>query len=291
MLLILASHLEYFQIQWNWSKLYLSTKRWQTWLQQLQTNLPITQPEQNLWKTSLSEISPFSREKWTTLSISAWFPKQTLYITCSNQPHRKSMCCSRQKSLCMQSFCHIRFQYISVNGTDSELLLIKHGVSQGSILGPLLLLLYISDLHKAIAFSKIHHFDDDTDFLYESPSLKDIDRKINYDMPRVTHWLRANRISLNVAKTEIILFGSCRTKITKNLNFQISGQKIKTKAQTKCLGIILDEHFNFKKQIETVKQNPARATGVLANLRHYVPKKVLKSIYYVIFDSNIRYGC
>ena len=94
------------------------------------------------------------------------------------------------------------------------------------ILGPLLFLLYINDLHKAITFSKIHHLaDDDTNFLYESRSLKDINRKINHDMSRVTHWLRANRISLNVAKTEIILFRSCRTKITRKLNFQISGQK------------------------------------------------------------------
>ena len=72
-----------------------------------------------------------------------------------------------------------------------------------------------NDLHKAITFSKIHNFADDTNFLYESPSLKDINRKINYDMSRVTHWLRANRISLNVAKIEIILFCSCITKITK----------------------------------------------------------------------------
>ena len=110
-------------------------------------------------------------------------------------------------------------------------------------------------------------------------------------MSRVTHWLRANRISLNVAKTEIILFRSCRTKITKKLNLRISGQKIRTKTQTKYLGVILDEHLNFKKQIETVKQKLARAAGVLAKLRHYVSKKVLKSIYYAIFDSNMRYGC
>ena len=78
---------------------------------------------------------------------------------------------------------------------------------------------YINDLHKAITFSKIHHFADNTNFLYESLSLENINRKINYDMSRVKHWLRAYRISLNVAKTEIILFYSCRTKITKKLNF------------------------------------------------------------------------
>ena len=66
-------------------------------------------------------------------------------------------------------------------------------------------------------------------------------------MSRVTNWLGACRISFKVAKTEIILFLSCRTKITEKLNFQISGQKIKTKTQRKYLGVILDEHVQIDK--------------------------------------------
>ena len=96
---------------------------------------------------------------------------------------------------------------------------------------------------------------------------------------------------MNVAKTKIILFRSYRTKITKKLNFRLSCQKIKTQTQTKDLGVILDEHLNFKKQINKVKQKLARDTGLLGKLKRYVPKKVLKSIYYVIFHSNMRYGC
>ena len=90
-------------------------------------------------------------------------------------------------------------------------------------------------------------------------------------MSRVTLQLRANRISFNVAKTEIILFPSCKTKITKKLNFQISGQKIKTKTQTKYLAVILDEHLIFKKQIDKVKQKLARAS--LPRLDTMYPKR------------------
>ena len=57
------------------------------------------------------------------------------------------------------------------------------------------------------------------------------------------------------------------------------------------MGVILDEHLNFKKQIDAVKQKLSRATGILAELRHYVPQKILKSMHYTIFDSNMRYGC
>ena len=127
-----------------------------------------------------------------------------------------------------KNYLQNRFQYMSVHGTDSELLFIKYGVSQKSILGQLLFLPRINDLHKTITFSKIHHFTDDTNFLYERPTLKDSNRKINYDLSRTTHWLRANRMSLDVAKIKIILFRSYRTKITKKLNFRINAPKIKT---------------------------------------------------------------
>ena len=123
--------------------------------------------------------------------------------------------------------------------TDSELLLMEHLVLQGSIFRPLLFFFYINDFHKAITFSQLNHFTDDT-LLYESPSLKDMNRKINYDMPRVTHWLRANKISLILAKTETILFHLDRTKIAKKLNFRTSRLKINAKTQAKYLGVILD---------------------------------------------------
>ena len=82
------------------------------------------------------------------------------------------------------------------------------GVPQDSILGPLLFLIYINDLSKAIIFSSVHHFADDTNILYVSSSLKDINKKINHDLSNLVQWLRTNKISLNVGKTEIVIFKS-----------------------------------------------------------------------------------
>ena len=76
-------------------------------------------------------------------------------------------------------------------------------------------------------------------------SLKKINIYINHDLFEIAQWLRANRISLNEAKTEIILFHPKGKNITKNLNFRISAQKINPVKQSKYLGIYVDEHLEL----------------------------------------------
>ena len=128
-----------------------------------------------------------------------------------------------------------RTQHTAINNDISETLPINIGVPQGSVLGPLLFLIYINNLHNIVTYSDIHHFADDTNLLYASKSIKDINRKVNLDLKNIIHWLRASKISLKADKTDLILFQSKNKVITKNLNFQISGQKIHPLTQTKYL--------------------------------------------------------
>ena len=106
-------------------------------------------------------------------------------------------------------------QYTEVNNTSSQILPMKNGVPQGSALRPLLFLIYINDLRNVVQYSYIHHFGDDTNLLCSSKSLKDINKEINFELKKFVHWLRANKISLNANKTDLILFRSKRKQITK----------------------------------------------------------------------------
>ena len=115
--------------------------------------------------------------------------------------------------------------------------------------------------------------------------------KINFELKNIVHWLRANKISLNTKKTEIVLFRSQKTIIKKNMNFRISGQKINIMKETKYLGMIMDEHLTFKNHMDTVKLKLNRANGLLAKLRHYVNPTLLRTIYYAIFEPHLQYGC
>ena len=99
-----------------------------------------------------------------------------------------------------ESYLVGRKQYTSINGFDSSESILMHGVPQGSVLGPLLFLIYINDLHNCIKNSNTFHFADDTNLLY-MPKKKlrniNISRILNKDLKSLNHWLLANKISLN----------------------------------------------------------------------------------------------
>ena len=80
------------------------------------------------------------------------------------------------------------------------------GVPQGPVLGWLLFLIYINDLHKSIRFSKTYHFADDTIIIKSNPLLDRLSKQVNKSLSHLTNWLRANKLSFNVKKTEPVIF-------------------------------------------------------------------------------------
>ena len=131
---------------------------------------------------------------------------------------------------------------------------------------------------------------DDTNVLICNKSLKKINKYINHDLSQIVQWLRANRISLNAGKTEIILFRPKGKNITKNFNFRIIGQKINPIKQTKYLVIYLDEDLTRNYQINQTKSKLSRSFSFLAKLRYYIKMYLHKTVYFAIFDSILRYG-
>ena len=93
------------------------------------------------------------------------------------------------------------------------------GVPQGSVLGPLLFLLYINDLNQAIKFCKVHHFADD--LLCLSNPIKKLNKLVNADLKHLFNWLNANKISLNVKKTEMVIFISKQKKFEGDLKIKL----------------------------------------------------------------------
>ena len=111
-----------------------------------------------------------------------------------------------------KSYLSNRKQYVSINGYDSNLADVKFGVPQGWVLGLLLFLTYINDLNETLKFCKVHHSADDTNLIHLSKSVYRLNKYVNLGLKNLTYWLNANRISLNVKITELVIFKHQRKK-------------------------------------------------------------------------------
>ena len=189
-----------------------------------------------------------------------------------------------------KSYLNNRKQYVSINGFNSELNDIKCGVPQGSVLGPLLFLLYINDLHASITFSKVHHFADDTNLLHFRSSIKLLNKQINCDLKHLVNWLNANKISLNISKTELVLFKPLKKELDNELKIKLNGKKLYPTSSVKYLGVKIDSNLNWKEHMNSIAVKLNRANAVLSKLKVYVSFSILKSIYYSIFESNLNYA-
>ena len=118
-----------------------------------------------------------------------------------------------------------RVQFVSINGFNSTEEVMKLGVPQGSVLGPLLFLIYINDLHISLKYSKKRLFADDTNLLIKSKFLKQLQKHLNLDLRRLNKWLKANKIHLNASKTELLIFRHPNKPINYNLKIKIDGKK------------------------------------------------------------------
>ena len=188
-----------------------------------------------------------------------------------------------------ESYLTNRQQFVSINGHHSDYSTTQHGVPQGSVLGPLLFLIYINDLHTCIKNARTFHFADDTNLLF-TPSHTNFLRKLNVDLKSLNHWLMANKISLNASKTELIVFREPNTPLP-ILNIKLNGVKLIPKTQIKYLGLVMDEHLTFKPHINILNAKLKRANNLLAISRHYLSPNLLKQIYYAQFHSHLTYGC
>ena len=192
----------------------------------------------------------------------------------------------------ISSFLSGRKQHVSINGHNSGNLDITCGVPQGSTLGPLLFLIYINDLRFCLKYATSSHFADDTCLLYASKKLKTLETNLNYDLKSCSEWLKANRLSLNVKKTELLLFHSNRKKDEQlNFSIKINNKKIIPSKNVKYLGLHIDDRLSWDFHVNQLGKKLSRANGILSKLRYYAPKDTLISVYNSIFYSHVLYGC
>ena len=189
------------------------------------------------------------------------------------------------------SYLSNRTQTCLMNSFMSTPKLVKCGVPQGTILGPLLFLLYINDLPNCLYFSQPRMYADDTSLTFASADLKHIDDCLNYDLNRVYTWLSANKLALNLTKTEFMLVAS-RQKLStfpEIPSFSINDHPMEQVSSTKSLGVHIDQNMNWECHVQNICKKIASALGAIKRIRHLIPFNILINVYDALVQPHFNY--
>jgi hypothetical protein len=182
-----------------------------------------------------------------------------------------------------------RQQYCTFKSQSSKAERITCGVPQGSILGPLLFLIYINDLGTISTQLTSILFADDSNLFAEGSNLQNLQNIVNSEMPNLMDWLSSNRLSLNIKKTHIMVFGKLSEEIKKQVAITISGYTLDVVNNTKFLGLVLDNALNWKDHISYITQKLAKSIGILAQARKVFDRKTLIQLYYSFIYPYLSY--
>ena len=186
-----------------------------------------------------------------------------------------------------QSYLSSRQQYVEIKGMKSILKPNLCGVPQGSVLGPLLFLIYINDMNRCSQLNIINFADDSTAYLTHDDVNSAIPL-INLELESLDSWVCANKLSLNTSKTAYTIFTNQRLSDVPSVI--IRNTEIIACHKQKFLGIILDNKLNFKDHIDKISNKVKSANGILWKLSQFVPSQVLTKIYYSLVYPFLIYG-
>ena len=189
-----------------------------------------------------------------------------------------------------RSYLYNRSQYVTFNGHKSINIKISHGVPQGSILGPLLFLIYINDLPNSLSYCRPVLFADDTNLFATSNNIKSLISNINTDLYMLNEWFKTNRLSVNIEKTFYLIFHKRSQNIPQNIKVKLDNKIITKKESTTFLGMIINSTLNWHDNIEKVANKLKYANYIINRLKFILSKDSLKLLYYTLIHPHLSYG-
>ena len=193
----------------------------------------------------------------------------------------------------IKNYLSNRKQFISYNCKTTALKDISCGVPQGSILGPLLFLLYVNDLKNASASLNAIMFADDTNLFVSHKNINTLFQIVNAELKNLETWFNGNKLSLNLTKTKYAFFHpqSYSDDIPLRLpTLKINNSIIKRESTVRFLGVLLDENLTWRPHIDLIEKKISKYLGILYNARRTLNEECTKQLYFSFIHSYLNYG-
>ena len=189
-----------------------------------------------------------------------------------------------------RNYLTIRSQKVQYGKELSSSLPLDFGVPQGSLLGPLLFVIYINDLPKCLMHSEISMYADDTVIYYTGSHVNVIRENLQEDLKRVEQWLTSNRLILNHSKTKGLLFGTRQLlQTSSDFVLQIQGKDIERVTKFNYLGVMLDEQLHWKEHVDSICKKVNKRLGILARIRSCLTLNAAKCVYNTLIEPILCY--
>ena len=192
---------------------------------------------------------------------------------------------------CFFSYLTGRQQHIELDGVSSDLLPLSTGGPQGSILGPLLFLIYMNDIPNASEAFKYISYADDTTLFNTIQIAVGAPLDINNQLAKIADWLVVNKLSLNIKKTKFVAFHTINNDIQELVPaLQINHIAIERVENCNFLGLIFNEHMFWKHRIDVIANILIRFSGILNKLKIFLPVHIIRTLYFSLVQSQLTYG-
>ena len=188
-----------------------------------------------------------------------------------------------------RSYLTDRTQCVKVLESQSPFLPIRCGVPQGSVLGPLLFLLYINDIYNVCPNLCPILFADDTNLFISGENITDLYTSMNAALDKILVWLRTNKLSINIEKTHYMLFTNKKSKNIPILPLYMNNIPLHKTTTTKFLGVVIDDKLTFKDHVDYIRKKISKNIGIISKAKQYFDVHTLSTLYYTFIFPYLSY--